>query len=110
MRKKTEDYLQNQCWIWFNNEFKNGIFVAIPNDTINAIESKRKSLTGRKKGAADVVLILPNAKVIWVEIKIHPNKQTPEQIRFQNQVEALGHRYELIYSIDEFKNLCLNNL
>ena len=108
MKKQTEDYLQNQCWIWFTNEFAiklnpRPLFIAIPNDELNPIVSKRKNLTGRRKGAADVIIAFKNAKTLWIELKIAPNEQSQDQIDFQKDIEALGHIYKLAYTLEEFK-------
>lgn len=106
MRISTEDYLQNQCWIWFTNNHRDkGLFVAIPNDESNPVQSKRKRLTGRFKGAADVVLILNQGRVVWVEFKLPKGRQSEAQIRFESLVTELGHQYHVCRSIEQFKEL-----
>jgi hypothetical protein len=111
MRKQTEDYLQNQCWIWFTNNHRDkGIFVSIPNDESNVVQSKRKTLTGRRKGAADVVLILNRGRVIWVEFKTLTGRQSEFQKQFETRVTSLGHKYIIIRSLKEFQEFCKINL
>lgn len=111
MRISTEDYLQNQCWIWFTNNHRDkGLFVAIPNDEANPVQSKRKRLTGRYKGAADVVIILNNARVIWVEFKLPKGVQSEAQKQFEEKIKNLGHKYYLCRSIDSFKQIIDENI
>ena len=106
MRISTEDYLQNQCWIWFTNNHRDkGLFVAIPNDESNPVQSKRKRLTGRYKGAADVVIILNNSRVIWVEFKLPKGVQSEAQKQFEEKIKNLGHNYYVCRSIESFKKI-----
>ncbi len=106
MRKQTEDYLQNQCWIWFlNNYGKKAIFCAIPNDERDPVASRRKRLTGRVKGAADVMLILNEGRIVFVEFKLPKGRQSDAQRIFEQRVNDLGHRYFVIRTLDDFKQL-----
>jgi hypothetical protein len=109
MKKQTEDYIQNQCWIWFTNTHRDkGIFVAIPNDESSPVQSKRKTLTGRHKGAADVVLILDGGNVAWCEFKTETGRQSPEQIKFEQRITELGHYYFICRSLKDFQEkICL---
>jgi len=106
MRKQTEDYLQNQAWIWFLKSYNDkGMFVSIPNDERDPVASKRKRLTGRMKGAADVVLILDNGRVVWVEFKLPTGRQSDAQLLFERRVQSLGHQYHVVRSLEQFQNL-----
>lgn len=51
-------------------------------------------------GIADMVAI-KDGITIWIETKVHPRKQSPGQIKFQNDVEQAGGIYILAYSIDD---------
>jgi hypothetical protein len=52
-------------------------------------------------GTADISCII-NGKAIKCELKIKTDKQRPEQVEYQKQVEAAGGAYWLCHSYDEF--------
>jgi len=111
MKKVTEDHLQNQCWVYFQKNYhKKGLFVAIPNDESNPVQSKRKRLTGRMKGAADVVIVINDGRVIWVEMKLLKGRQSDAQKIFERRVTDLGHKYYVCRSLDQFKKIINNNI
>jgi hypothetical protein len=106
----NENLIQQEIFIWFNNNYclksdKNRCMIfSVPNDSINAIETKRKINTGLLKGASDLIVILPN-KVLFVEIKTEKGVQSGNQKDFQNRIEVLGFEYYVIRSLEQFKNL-----
>jgi hypothetical protein len=115
----TESTLQQSMLIWFNNQYclksilspeKRCVVLSIPNDGKNFLEVKRKLNTGMLAGASDLVLLMPNQKTIFVEVKFGKNKQSPAQIEFQNRVNLLGFEYWLIYSLEQFQELCTKKL
>lgn len=55
-------------------------------------------------GTADVLAVLPEGRVMWVELKTATGRQRESQKRFQKQVEALGHTYILCRSETEYEN------
>jgi hypothetical protein len=78
---------------------------------------KKRMLRFGRKGMADILAIhsrlegyftTDNNPVmdtihtpIWIEVKRPGGKQTPDQIAFQSEVEAEGHRYLLVTSWEE---------
>lgn len=127
MKKQDEDYLQNQAYIWFQNNYglkhhnPRLLFYSVANeigasvaysigntkkikDTLSRTMAKFK-LTGFKKGVADVHLCFPNGKLVYIEFKTATAVQRPEQKEFQQQVEALGFKYYIVRSLEEFKSI-----
>lgn len=110
MNNLTEQSIQQQIYLWFNNNYclkshKNRCMIfSVPNDSINAIETKRKINTGLLKGASDLIVVLPN-KILFVEIKTEKGIQSENQKDFQNRIEVLGFEYHLIRSLDQFQKL-----
>lgn len=140
MRIKTEDFLQQSCWKWFNENYgmkKHSprlMFYSVANEIgfsvgseiareykistspqgkfwkcINKVYNKFK-LTGFKKGVADVHLCFPNGKLVYIEFKTATGTQRPEQKEFQQQVEALGFKYYIVRSLEEFKSIVEHEL
>ena len=114
MQKVTEDYIQNQCWIWFKNHTRNmrpkPIIYSVPNDEASVVQAKRKNLTGRLAGVADLVVMLNKGKSIYIEMKTPTGRQHEAQKQFQIDCEALGYEYYICRSTDEFKNVILQHL
>lgn len=75
--------------------------IAIVNGLLIKIFKKFQSM-GLLSGASDLNVIMPNGKLIFVEVKFGKNKQSDSQKEFQKRVEKLGFDYWLVYSLDEF--------
>jgi hypothetical protein len=48
-------------------------------------------------------MIVLNPRVLWIEVKAADGKQSDLQKSFQAQVEAEGHRYVIVRSIEDVK-------
>jgi hypothetical protein len=111
----NENIIQQEIYIWFSNNYclkshKNRCLIfSVPNDSINAIETKRKINTGLLKGASDLIVVLPN-KILFIEIKTEKGVQSENQKDFQNRIEILGFQYYLVRSLEQFQNLILCNI
>jgi hypothetical protein len=55
-------------------------------------------------GSPDFIIAIPG-KVLFIECKDKKGKQTTEQIGFQMQLEGVGHAYNLVRSMEQFKKL-----
>lgn len=74
-----------------------GHFVfAVPNGgSRNLIEAKNLKMQGVMAGVSDLILLLPERKVYFIELK-NPNgkgRQSPHQRDFEQEVRAMGHEY-----------------
>lgn len=78
------------------------IIYSVPNESEDAYETQKKINTGLMKGAADLVILLPNGRVLLPETKTPTGYQSPAQKSFQEQCEALGHVYFVCKSLDQF--------
>lgn len=113
----NENNLQAEIYKWFNNTYclKNmndrGLIFSIPNGgTRNIREAMTFKATGLLKGASDLVVIFPNSKLCFVELKTDKGVQSSEQKDFECRVSSLGYEYHLIRSLEEFKLLTLKNI
>ena len=132
MKIETEESIQQSAYIWFVNTYgwkhhnTRLLFYSVANeigasvaysigntkkikDTLSRVMAKFK-LTGFKKGVADVHLCFPNGKLVYIEFKTATGVQRPEQKEFQMQVEALGFRYYIVRSLDEFKEIVCSHI
>ena len=116
MNTSSENNLQQQIYIWFNNTYclKNhnprALIFSIPNGgTRNVREAMTFKATGLLPGASDLIIILPNGKLLFVELKMLKGIQSNEQKDFECRVSSLGYEYYLIRSLEQFKLLIQTN-
>ena len=131
-----ESIVQQGAVKWFNLQYPQyrGLLVHIPNEgrrTIKVINGRPVCIGGAKlkaegmvKGAADLVLFIPNkffhglcleTKVELFDYSTGKEKKTktyqsPEQKEWQALVESQGYRYEVYRNIDEFRKIVLEYL
>ena len=131
-----ESIVQQGAVKWFNLQYPQyrGLLVHIPNEgrrTIKVINGKPVCIGGAKlkaeglvKGAADLVLFVPNKyfHALCLETKVElfdystgkekktKTYQSPEQKEWQALVESQGYRYEVYRNIDEFRKIVLEYL
>ena len=128
-----ESIVQQGAVKWFNLQYPQyrGLLVHIPNEgirTIKVINGRPVCIGGAKlkaeglvKGAADLVLFVPNKYFhgLCLETKVElfdystgkekktKTYQSPEQKEWQALVESQGYRYEVYRNIDEFRKIIL---
>lgn len=79
-----------------------GLIFAVPNGgKRNAIEAKIQVAEGTLHGVSDLIILLPNARTVFVEMKTPKGKQSEYQKDFENTVKSLGFDYLIWRSIDD---------
>lgn len=104
---KTESRLQQDCYLWFHNKFPayRGLFFEINNNSENAREGMRHRCMGRVKGVADTCLLAPGGVTVFIEFKTETGVQSSAQKEWEIMATSTGHRYCIVRSEEEFKNL-----
>lgn len=108
--KKTEGKIQQEIVMWFNNSFclvnhnPRGIIFSVPNESRNQDETMYKKRLGLLGGVSDLILCKPCGEIVFTEVKAEDGKQSKKQVEFQERVTALGYRYILARSLEEFKS------
>jgi len=104
----TEDKIQQQIFLYFSQNYPTGLIFAVPNGgSRNIIEAKRLKNTGVLAGVSDLILIMPNSKILFVEVKMPKGKQSEKQIKFQRKITNLKHTYAIVKSLSDFKELLI---
>lgn len=71
---------------------------AVPNGGSRDVrEAARLKAQGVMAGVSDLIILLPNRKVYFIEVK-NPNgkgRQSPYQREFEDNVRAMGHVYQI---------------
>ena len=103
---QKESVLQTSCVKWFRYQYPHLIIYAVPNGgSRNVREAQRLKAERVLAGVADLVIMFPQGKSLYIEMKVKGNKQTDNQKEFQKIAETLGHTYAVCYSFDEFKEI-----
>jgi hypothetical protein len=68
------------------------------------VHSRMDAPTTNLKGVADFIIFMPG-RVLVIECKNRNGKQSPEQLGWQMMIEAVGHKYHLIRTFEEFSAL-----
>jgi hypothetical protein len=101
----SEDQIQQQIVIYFRNYIKGMIF-SVPNGgSRNVAEAKKLKNTGLLPGVADLIILLPNAQTIFIEVKTDKGKQSEVQHIFEKNVSQMGFKYFLVKNLEDFKNI-----
>jgi len=114
---KSESSLQQDIFNFYQNNYclkfhnPRGLIFSIPNGgTRNKLEAITMKATGLLAGASDLIVILPNGKLFFIELKIEKGIQSDKQKHFENRVSDLGFKYKIIRTLDEFKNFVNENI
>lgn len=104
MKLKPEDILQIQICEWVKQ-----LHPEIP--IIGVMNQRKCSLVygfilkkmGLRKGASDLMFPKGNGDKpgIWLEIKTFDGKASKEQIKFRDDMRALGYEAQITYGFDE---------
>jgi len=112
MKIIPEDKIQQEIVMFFNNSYclkhhgPRGLIFAVPNGgTRNTLEAVKLKNTGLLKGVSDLIVILPNGKILFIEVKRENGTQQSEQKEFAIRVNNLGYEYHLVRSLSEFKSI-----
>lgn len=115
--KREEDILQAEIVKWYNNNYclstfeKRGIIFSVPNGgTRNKIEAMILKATGLLAGVSDLIVILPNSKILFIELKNEKGIQHEKQKDFENRINKLNLPYYLIRSLEQFKTIINDNI
>lgn len=102
----SEDQLQSTCfqWHWNNYPHERGMLFHVNQKSRNAVEGNRMKAMGVVPGVSDMVYL---KGPVFIEMKSDTGKQSPDQKRFQELTEALGYRYVICRSFEEFKEIIL---
>jgi hypothetical protein len=103
---RAEDRLQTTCVEWFRLSPDTRwlrIFAVRNEGKRSPMEGARAKAMGMQPGIADLVVILPDRTVAFIEMKDEKGVQSETQIAFQKDCEALALPYYLCRSLEEFQ-------
>ena len=102
-RRHLESGDQQACVRWFRLAYPDYLCFSVPNGgSRNAMEAANLKKEGALSGVSDLIVVAHRA-VLFIEMKHGKNKQSPSQIKFQKDVERLGHDYAVCYGKQDFQ-------
>lgn len=107
---KSESRIQQDIVRWFKNNYclkhhsPRCVIQSVPNESKSKQETLVKLSMGMLPGASDLVVVIPGT-VLFVEVKRPGEKPRENQRDYAETVVALGFRYEVVTSLEEFKQL-----
>lgn len=97
----TEDQLQIAVMQLANTHYiLRRYLLHVPNGGYrHPAEAAKLKKMGVKKGVPDLFLPVPNDLYhgLFIELKVHPNKPTPEQVEFLADLTAFGYKTAVVY-------------
>ncbi len=110
MKEQSESRIQQDIVLWFRNNYclrhhsPRCIIQSVPNESKSKQETLVKLSMGMLPGASDLVVIVPGS-IVFVEVKRPGEKPRENQREYRDSVTALGFRYEVVTSLEEFQNI-----
>lgn len=106
---KDEASLQRACVKYFMIQKPDWIIAAIPNGgSRHPWEAYQMRLQGVKAGMPDLVIVQPEGRVTWVELKAEKGKVSERQQEIHYKLGKLHHLIYVIRNIDQFIQLVTN--
>ena len=66
------------------------------------IHSRMDRATTNQLGTPDFIIAAPDGRTFWIEVKRKGGKLTPDQSITRHILLALGHKYAVVYSYQDF--------
>jgi len=102
MRQQHEAAVQKQIVEYLRAVLPRAIVAAIPNGAQRTASGRpANAVAGLLPGMPDLVVVLPEGRVIWAEIKSDKGRVSPAQLSIHGQLNALGHVCVVLRSIED---------
>lgn len=108
IRGHSEYDLQCNCVEWFRANYKDEIIFSVPIESAHAKFSHYMK-SGALAGVSDLIVVLKTC-ILFIEMKSENGRQRDVQKEFQKMVEALGYKYFLCRTLDNFKDIIMSNI
>ena len=103
--KSEEHNIQTACVMWFRYQYPEYLIFAVPNGGArDAVTGRILKAEGVVAGVADLILLMPNKRhnCLCIEMKTEKGRQQASQKEWQEKIEAVGGKYIICRSFDEF--------
>jgi hypothetical protein len=105
MRIQHEAAVQKQIVEYIRAVLPKAIVAAIPNGSQRTASGRpANAVAGLLPGMPDLVVVLPEGKVLWAEIKSEKGRISPAQLNVHGQLNALGHVCVVLRSVEDTRH------
>jgi len=106
MRDFQEDRLQQECYMWFYNHYKQfrGLLRYNLNNSANKVQGNKNKAMGLISGVSDMELNFEGVTT-FIELKVAKGVQSKIQKDWEQLIKSHGFNYYIVRSVDEFKEL-----
>ena len=97
-----------QCEIVQYLQLMKVFFFSVPNEAGGkdaVIRMSQLKSMGLRSGVADLVVLLPKGKTIFLEVKNEKGKQSNMQKKFEEKVNSLGFEYYIVRSVEDVQKI-----
>ena len=99
----NESRLQGACVRWFRYQYPSLLIFAIPNGGKRTErEAEIMKSEGVMAGVADLEILLPNGRCVFIEMKTLKGRLSEAQRVFQKWCDDYGHTYKVCRSLEGF--------
>lgn len=95
-----------QCAIVQYLQLMKVFFFSVPNEAGGRdamIRMSQLKSMGLRSGVSDLVVLLPQGRVIFLEVKNEKGRQSDMQKKFEEKVNSLGFDYHIVRSVEDVK-------
>ena len=101
--KHLESRLQGACVRWFRYQYPKFLIFAIPNGgRRNEIQAKIMKDEGVLPGVADLEILLPDGRCVFIEMKTLKGRLSEHQLKFQRWCFENKHVYLVCKTFEQF--------
>ncbi len=81
-------------------------FYSVPNEAKRSPQlAARLKAMGMRSGVADLVVLLPGGRSVFLEVKTATGKQATMQKLFEQRVTELGFVYQIVRSVQDVQSV-----
>ena len=81
-------------------------FFSVPNEgASNPIRQGQLIAMGLRPGVSDLVIMFPEGRTVFVEVKNETGTQSKAQIEFEQTCHELGFEFVLVRSVEDVKRI-----
>jgi hypothetical protein len=104
--KTDEDKLQIACVTWAKHQMPRLLLIHIMNNARSAARGGVAKAMGMKAGTPDILVVLEDGLVAWVEMKDGNNgRVSSDQLKMHQKLRDRGHQVFVARSFEEFRQV-----
>ena len=105
MRKQVEASIQKSIVEYLRAVIPNSVVFAIPNGSQRTASGRpANAVAGLLPGAPDLCVVLPEGRVLWLEVKSDKGRVSSNQILVHGILNSLGHHCPVVRSVDDVRH------